>query len=272
MSDCLQGCIPGLEEEERIKGAYLPILTACENKKGVLDVDTVKGCSLGLERYPNGGCYGECYAFKVAKMYGLDFTKSVSRKITPSKLPQILATVEAHRANWYRIGTFGDPCHDWDNTCDVCEALRFTGKKAVIITKHWKPLTDVQLMRLQYVKAIINTSVSGMDTDGEIDYRVAQINRIKKAGIRSVCRVVTCKFGNSEWSKRCLENQKYLLSLFPVIDNPLRCGNDNEHVINGDIVVEKRPESVGGGKTVSLHSDDVYLGKCNGCFDQCGYC
>ena len=37
----------GLFEAEKIEGArhYLPILTAVENQKGVLDVDTVKGCA-----------------------------------------------------------------------------------------------------------------------------------------------------------------------------------------------------------------------------------
>ena len=31
---------------------YRPVLTAAENAKGVLDIDTVKGCRLGIEKYP----------------------------------------------------------------------------------------------------------------------------------------------------------------------------------------------------------------------------
>jgi hypothetical protein len=48
---------------------YHPILTATLNRKGVLDVDTVKGCTIGLAKYPKG-CYGECYAYKNARRYG----------------------------------------------------------------------------------------------------------------------------------------------------------------------------------------------------------
>ena len=49
---------------------YKPVLTASENLKGVLDVDTVKGCSSGMAAYPGTGCYGACYAATTAKQYG----------------------------------------------------------------------------------------------------------------------------------------------------------------------------------------------------------
>lgn len=39
---------------------YKPVLTATENLKGVLDVDTVKGCFSGMAAYPGTGCYGAC--------------------------------------------------------------------------------------------------------------------------------------------------------------------------------------------------------------------
>jgi len=35
---------------------YLPYLSASINRKGVLDIDTVKGCKLGMANYPKGGC------------------------------------------------------------------------------------------------------------------------------------------------------------------------------------------------------------------------
>ena len=74
-----------LLEGERIENVdggrrYRPILTAVENEKGVLDVDTVKGCTLGMSARPNGGCYNECYAFKIASRYNIDFTVAVSRR------------------------------------------------------------------------------------------------------------------------------------------------------------------------------------------------
>jgi hypothetical protein len=255
------------------KGLYLPILTVSENLKGVIDVDTVKGCHLGMKAYPHGGCYGECYANKNAKLYGYDFTRSISRKISGREHRGTLnGILNNYKSPWYRIGTAGDPCHDWQNTLVVIRAFRYqyTNKVPVIITKHWIPLEDEQLMELKRLKAVINTSVSGMDTDCEIKHRVHQMNRIKDAGIRSVTRIVTCNYGNSPWSKVCNEKQEYLMSLVPIIDNPLRVGRTNAHVLNGDILIEQRNESVGGGKIVSLNNKKAYLGTCKDCPDQCG--
>lgn len=179
---------------------YLPILTAVENHKGVLDVDTVKGCTLGMRAYPEGGCYGECYANKTASRYRIDFAVSVSRKMTPWNRAEIFCIVRDHHSYWYRIGTAGEPCHDWDNTLEICEALQGTGKTPVIITKHWIPLSDLHIRRLDLLGAVINTSVSGMDTDAQIKHRVAQMDRLKAGGVRSITRVVTCEYGASEWS------------------------------------------------------------------------
>lgn len=251
--------------------SYNRLVTCCENKKGVLDVDTVKGCSEGLKKYPNGGCYGECYAYKNAIRYGFDFSVSIIRKLIDKKhINRVTRSMSLYNTTWYRIGIAGDPCHDWNNTIYVIKALRYTFKTAVIVTKHWIDLTDDQLIELKNLNVIINTSTSGLDTDEEIKYRVQQIERLKEAGIKSVCRVVTCCYGNSEWARMCKEKQDYLLSIKPNIDNPLRASLSNSHVINGDIIVSKNNESIGGGKFVSLHSNMIYLGQCNNCPDQCG--
>jgi len=252
------------------KKTYKHILTAVENEKGVLDVDTVKGCSSGMNAHPNGGCYGECYANKIASRYGIDFTVSVSRKLTSDNYGEVFFIVKDHYATWYRIGTSGDPSLDWENTISVCEALRGTGKVPVIITKHWKTLSDDNLIRLKNVSAVINTSTSGLDTDAETKHRVKQIERIRDAGIKSINRVVTCEYGKSEWAIKCKQKQDYLLSITPIIDNPLRASNTNERVMNGDIILTKKEESVGGGKFVSLNNADTYLGTCEKCPDQCG--
>lgn len=249
---------------------YLPILTAVENQKGVLDVDTVKGCTLGMQAQPNGGCYGECYAQKTAARYGIDFSVSVSRKLRRKDRADIFCKVRDHEASWYRIGTAGDPCHDWDNTLDVCEALKATGKTPVIITKHWIPLSDMHLRRLKDLAAVVNTSTSGLDSDAQTKYRVDQIRRIEAAGVRSVNRVVTCEYGRSEWAISAKAKQDYLLSIGPIIDNPLRADSSNPRVINGEILLTRADEAIGGGKMVSLHSSDIYLGKCQSCPDQCG--
>ncbi len=249
---------------------YLPILTAVENQKGVLDVDTVKGCTLGMQARPEGGCYGECYAAKTAARYGIDFTVSVSRKLRKKDRIAIFCTVRDHPESWYRIGTAGDPCHDWENTLEVCEALHPTGKVAVIITKHWIPLSDSHLARLKAIGAVVNTSTSGLDTPAQTRYRVEQIDRIKTFGIRSVNRVVTANYGKSEWATKAKETQDRLLSIGPIIDNPLRADKGSPRVQSGDILLTRVDEAIGGGKMVSLHRNDIYLGSCSACPDQCG--
>jgi len=255
---------------EHKAGTYLPIITAVENQKGVLDVDTVKGCSAGMAAFPDGGCYGECYANKNAKRYGIDFTVSVSRKLTPFNYKEIFFTVKDYYASWYRIGTAGDPSIDWENTIEVIEALSGTGKTPVIITKHWKVLSDTQIARLKKSNAVINTSTSGIDSDAQMKHRLKQIQRLKDAGLRSINRVVTCEYGNTEWALKAKEKQDYLLTILPMIDNPLRASNTNERVKNGDIILTRKDESVGGGKFVSLHNANIYLGTCEKCPDQCG--
>ncbi len=260
------------EPEKRADGRreYLPILTATENEKGVLDVDTVKGCTLGMRSRPDGGCYGECYANKTATRYGIDFSVSVSRKLTPWNRGSVFCAVRDHPNYWYRIGVAGDPCHDWDNTLDVCEALQGTGKTPVIITKHWIPLSDDHIRRLCALVAVVNTSVSGFDTDAQMRHRVAQMARLKAGGVRSVARVVTCEYGVTEWALAAELKQDYLMTLAPVIDNPLRASKSNPHVISGDILLTRRDEAIGGGKLISLHDESVYLGTCPDCPDQCG--
>lgn len=258
------------EDEYSGPRRYLPVLTAIENRKGVLDVDTVKGCTIGMRAYPDGGCYGECYANKTAARYGIDFTISVTRKLMPWDYRTVFATVKDHGSNWYRIGTAGEPSHDWEHTISVCEALRCTGKTPVIITKHWATLSDDQVQRLKGVSAVVNTSTSALDTEAEIKHRVRQLERLRAAGVRSVCRVVTCEFGESDWAHERRVKQAYLLSLAPIIDNPLRASKSNARVASGDILLTRRDESVGGGKYVSLHNESVYLGTCESCPDQCG--
>ena len=249
---------------------YLPVLTASENFKGVLDVDTVKGCYSGMAAYPGTGCYGACYAATTAKQYGRDFSIAVSRKPAPWSWRSVWRQVRDYRGNWYRIGTAGDPCHDWANTVAVCELFRSTGKHPVIITKHWQILDDEQLGRLAALAAVINTSVSALDTEQELKHRLRQIERVKKAGIKSVARVVSCNFGVTEWGVERAKVQAELLKLDPIVDNPLRIPATDQRVIDGHLIVDRIAEAVGGGKSVSLHKPDVYLGKCVGCPDQCG--
>lgn len=249
---------------------YKPVLTVTQNVKGVLDVDTVKGCTMGMASH-SGGCYGECYAAKTAARYGVDFSISISRYITPQTSRKVFNAVGRHSAGWYRIGVAGDPSHDWDNTVSVCEFLSGTNKIPVIVTKHWNIASNRQLRRLAAVGAVFNTSVSGMDNDFQVNDRVTEIERIRSYGMVSVCRVVTCQYGSGKWADRCRATQNYLLSITPIIDTPFRTTTKNPHVINGEIILTKCSDSIGGGsRMVSLNDHNAYLGKCLGCPDQCG--
>lgn len=262
---------PEIEEPPRANGPrrYSRVLTVTANGKGVLDADTVKGCSRGMAAYPKGGCYGECYAAKAAARYGIDFSVSVNRKLQGREhRGTLIRLMNGYPVTWYRIGTAGDPCHDWPGTFATLRALRHSGKTPVIITKHWLPLSGDDLNDLLYLSAVVNTSVSPLDTDAEIAYRVGQFERLKRCGIRSVLRVVTCKSGRTGQALK--EKQDYLLSLSPVIDNPLRASRSNPRVLSGEIVLDRRGDSVGGGKLVSIHHASVFIGKCKQCPDQCG--
>jgi len=250
---------------------YGEVLTAVRNGKGVIDVDTVKGCTAGMTARPNGGCYGECYAAKTAARYGIDFTVSVKRKILEREhLGTLITLLQTFPETWYRIGVAGDPCHDWRHTLVVVRALRHAGKVPVIITKHWRVLTDAQIEEFGQLSAVFNTSLSGLDTDAELRHRLTQLERLRAAGVESVCRVVTCEYGVSEWAQRAQRVQNHLLTLVPVIDNPLRVSKSNPRVASGDIIVTERADAIGGGNTVSLHGQNVYLGTCAACPDQCG--
>ena len=245
-------------------------LTAALNAKGVMDVDSVKGCTLGMQAYPERGCYGDCYARTIAAYRGFDFTVSVCRNFCGREhLATIRRILNANEATWYRVGTHGDPSHDWAHTMHVCKYLWPTGKVPVLVTKHWNVLSDDQLERLRKWGAVVNTSVSGMDTDAELAHRLREVERVREAGVRSVCRVVTCDFGDSEWARSCAEKQEQLLSVSPVIDNPFRPSKTHPRVLNGDIRTVRRIDSI-GGTHVSLHSPSAYLGRCGECPDQCG--
>jgi hypothetical protein len=224
-----------------------------------------------MAAYPEGGCYGECYAKKISLRNGIDFNTSVSRKFVDQWQHRdiIIKQLINSGSSWYRIGVMGDPSYDWDNTINVINCLRHAGKTAVVVTKHWIALSDHHVSRLMDLDVVLQTSTSGMDNDNEIHHRVGQIERLKKYGIPSVNRVVTCEYGVSDWSKACQEKQSFLLSILPIIDNPLRVSSRNARLLSGEIKVTKRTDSVGGGKLVSLHSGSLYLGKCETCPDQC---
>ena len=193
--------LTGFDPPEQPSGPrlYHDALTVSVNRKGVIDVDTVKGCTLGMRARPGTGCYGECYANKIAVRNGIAFDQSVSRKFVDQWQHRdvIIKQLLDQQTSWYRIGVMGDPCHDWDHTINVIRALRPAHKSAVIITKHWVRLTDDHISRLMELDVVVNTSTSGLDTDAELRHRVRQFERLRHYGIRSVNRVITCEYGDT---------------------------------------------------------------------------
>ena len=95
-------------ENNVIPNQYKDILTVVMNKKGVLDVDTVKGCYYGMKAYPDKGCYNDCYAYRNAHMYGIDFTVSIKRKIMGREhRGTLIRMMNLYNISWYRIGVSG---------------------------------------------------------------------------------------------------------------------------------------------------------------------
>ena len=85
---------------------YRDVLTADVNEKGVLDIDTVKGCTAGMSARPGTGCYGGCYAAKIAAFRGIDFAVSVERHVqSAAHARQIERAVQAAPEGFFRIGT-----------------------------------------------------------------------------------------------------------------------------------------------------------------------
>lgn len=249
---------------------YKPKLTVLSNRKGVLDIDTVKGCTLGMKARPKGGCYGHCYANATAELYGFDFPASVSRRVEDREKPVIERMLMAHPATWFRIGNMGDPCHDWELTTEVCEWLGKL-KTPVVVTKHWMAASDGHFERLAAAGVVLNTSVSALDTPAEFRVRLREWRRATDFGMRSLLRVVSCKFGDTEEGRRMSAIQDSIFETAGdlVIDNPLRIPASDARVVAGDILVE-RHRNLGGGAWVSIENHSTYIGTCEECPDQCG--
>lgn len=260
---------------------YLPTLTASVNAKGVLEVDTFKGCPEGIAAHGKKGCYGLCYAQSCASFRGIDFSTGVSRKIRASEDqsalfeiagnggdPAIAKLVRNHHLDWFRIGVSGDPSHDWATTVEVCEWLG-SFKVPVIVTKHWNEIPAYYFPLLKEVNTVFNTSISALDTEAERKHRLAQFYRVRDAGLKSVLRIVTCKFGDTERGKRWNAIQEQLLAIRPVIDNPLRIPKNDPRSIAGDIIVTKRKD-LNSEISISVNDESTYIGHCDQCPDQCG--
>jgi len=257
---------------------YTNKITLTRNSRGVWDLDTLKGCSGGLnakyisyncglfnnldyENKRNNGCYGLCYACKIAKFRGYDFRKIERRYFVDEKHLQSIGR-KLSKLDFVRIGVSCDPSDDWEHTLDIVDKIRLYIKNIVIITKHWNRLTYKQCVRLTGV--CVNTSVSALDTPMEIDNRMFWYNKLKLF-TKSVLRVNTACFNDSYLN----ELQNKLLSNDNVLDNILRFNKGHELVKNG-IVKVKEYQFLNSKTLASKHDESIYFGYCDNCKERCG--
>lgn len=258
-----------VESAKRLR-PYSTLLTADVNDKGVLDVDTVKGCTMGMAARPGKGCYENCYAANIAKFRGIDFAKSVTRTVqSRSQAIEIERAVKASPQGFFRIGTMGDPCHAWEETVQTVEWLA-SFAVPVIVTKHWMKASDEQFERLAGAGAVLNTSVSALDKSNELKHRLRELHRYADFGGHSIARIVSCDFVREHpEGLRMAEIQERLFTLPFVIDNPLRVPK-NHALVTAGIIRLTVQKDLNSDRTISLANAGAYVGPCEGCPDKCG--
>lgn len=258
---------------------FLGRITLSKNARGCWILDTVKGCILAHSR--KGGCYGDCYALKIAGRYGIDFSNPVKRGFDPDEQASLFgfeneehtrAIVRSIRdidMPFVRIGEMGDPSHDWEHTVSVCESIQDSGKPIVIITKHIRELSDEQCERLSKMDVCVNTSTSAMDDDRSRKYRIGQFERIKKY-CKSVLRIVSCDFNEeTERGSKMKSIQDSLFMLYPTLETVFRPSKDNEIVASGTIRVSN-VMFLNAPVVASMRHGTTYFGKCDICPEMCG--
>lgn len=262
--------ICALELDRQPPRQYGDLLTADVNRKGVLDVDTVKGCTAGMNANPGTGCYGGCYAANIAKFRGIDFSTSVARTVrSVAQAIEIERAVVAAPRGFFRVGTMGDPCHAWEHTVETIEWLSAFARP-VIITKHWTRATDAQLERLIACRAVLNTSVCALDSPAELAHRIREFHRYRSLGGDSVARVVSCDFDRSHpEGARMGVVQDDLFQLRPTLDNPLRIPRSHPLVARGIVRITIAMD-LSTERSISLENPSTYIGHCDSCPDVCG--
>lgn len=247
---------------------YTQKIKLVKNSRGVWDLDPFKGCFYGI-KYNKKGCYGLCYAAKIAKFRGYDFGKTIYRyfenenqiKNIGRKLQQT-SFIEGIQPQFVRLGVMCDPSYDWGHTLDIINNIKKYNPYIVIITKHWTELKKEQLYKLQNL--CINTSISALDSNSEIKYRLYWYNKLKKY-CKSVLRVNTADFND----KKLKNVQDNLLKNENVIDNILRFPK-NHHLVKNNIVNVKKCKFLTSNIYASISNQSTFLGYCDNCPAKCG--
>lgn len=258
---------------------YKNIISLSKNERGIWDLDTIKGCRSGLLENPKG-CYSDCYAFKTAKRYGIDFSKSIERNFeNESHRQKIIRQIEKIDMPFIRIGCSGDPSENWEHTINIIKQIRNNSqltlfdisskKQIVIITRHWTKLTDLQLKEISKYNICINTSISALDSKELINNSLIEYERIKPF-CKSILRVITCDFNeDNEIGKNMAEIQRQLLKNKGYIDTVFRPSSKNDFVTKG-IIKTKKMSFMKSKVLISKFDKKTFVGKCKNCLEMCG--
>ena len=258
---------------------YKSIISLSKNERGIWDLDTIKGCKSGMLENPKG-CYNDCYAFKTANRYGIDFSKSIERNFeNEAHKQQIIRQIEKIDMSFIRIGCAGDPSENWEHTIKIIKEIRDSSqlsffdisskKQIVIITRHWNVLTDKQLNEIKKYNICINTSVSALDNDLLINTALTQYERLKPF-CKSVLRIVSCDFNEENViGKEKAEIQRKLFKNLNVIDTVFRPSKNNEFV-KQNIINVKKMAFMKSKQLISKFNKKAFTGKCENCLEMCG--
>ncbi len=247
---------------------YSNKISLYKNNRGVWDIDTVKGCKYGM-RQNSKGCYSSCYAYLIATRYGYDFSDSQLRYFESEKhIDKIVKKIKSIDMDFVRIGVTGDPSECWEHTIGICEKLKPSCKKIVIITKHWEKIPKKLYRRIEKLDIIINTSISALD-GAFIEHKLNEYNKLKSI-CKSVLRIVSCRF-NTKNSKGEMYNhiQSYLFANNDVLDTVLRISKNHILVRSGIIELETC-NFLSNKTTASIKNKTTYLGYCDNCTEMCG--
>ena len=248
---------------------YSNKISLVKNGRGVYCIDTTMGCQSGLKENPKG-CYGDCYAARIAKRYGHDFNTTVIRKFQNLKHQrEIISQINKVKMPFIRIGASGDPSENWEHTLKIIKVISRCNIEIVIITRHWNVLTNEQLKYLSGLNICINTSVSALDGDELREKCLRQYQRIKRF-CKSILRIVSCDFNlDNEMGHRLAKIQAELFQNENTLDTVFRPSKKNKFIVDG--VINAKEEIFNGKKQLaSKFNRKTYMGKCGNCKEMCG--
>ncbi len=263
---------------------YKELITLNQNSRGCYIIDTVKGCSPGGALYGNRGCYGDCYAKNIADRYGFDFLDVKMRRFDENNdqlylagfkdedhKNRIIRQIMAADMPFIRIGEIGDPSLNWEHTLSVCRDIQRAGKPIVIITKHWKTIPNDALKDMANLSLCINTSVSALDNQKELEHRLNQFERLKSV-CHSVLRIVSCDFNRDNvdgFDRAIIQEELFKIAGADCIDTVFRPSNNNHFVVKG-IINTTKVKFMRSIVLASVYNKDTYRGMCQTCPEMCG--